>query len=191
MNERVTEQNESRPEEGNGKKPGGLIDIVECVVTVIVVFILLFTFIARQSVVVGSSMNPTLYDGERLVISNLFYTPRYGDIVVIRKQSAIQEPFIKRVIATEGQTVRIDFEEGVVYVDETPLNEKAYTLEPTYIREHFTDEVTVPEGCVFVLGDNRNDSKDSRWSTIGCVDTRFILGKAVLRVLPFSKFGKI
>ena len=180
MNEQVTGQNE--------KKPGGIIDVVECVVTVIVFFILLFTFVARQSVVVGSSMNPTLYDGERIVISNLFYTPRRGDVVVIRKQSALQEPFIKRVIATEGETVDIDFDAGVVYVDGMALQED-YTLEPTYIREHFTGPVTVPEGCVFVMGDNRNDSKDSRWSTIGCVDTRFILGKAAIRVLPFSKFG--
>ena len=190
MNEQVTEQNENLPEKADGNKPGSLLDIVECVVTVIVLFILLFTFVARQSVVVGSSMNPTLYDGERIVISDLFYTPKNGDVVVIRKQSAMREPFIKRVIATEGQTVDIDFEAGVVYVDGAALREE-YTLEPTYIREHFSGPVTVPEGCVFVMGDNRNDSKDSRWSTIGCVDTRFILGRATLRLLPLGKFGTL
>ena len=154
----------------------------------LIVCILIFTFFARVIGVVGGSMLPTLEEGDRLIISKLFYKPKYGDIVVLRKESFKKDPIIKRVIATEGQTVDIDFESGIVYVDDVPLDEP-YVNSPTNEVEDFDEAITVPEGCVFVLGDNRNRSTDSRSDLIACVDTRLILGKAYLRIAPFNKFG--
>lgn len=102
----------------------------------------------------------------------------------------MKEPIIKRVIATEGQTVDIDFDAGIVYVDGVALDEP-YTNDYTYDREDFDEPVTVPENCIFVMGDNRNRSTDSRTEALGCVDTRYLLGKALFRITPFSKFGGI
>ncbi len=171
------------------KKQGGeALDWLQCIVSSLVAAILLFTFVARTITVVGSSMVPTLEEGNLLIVSRLFYTPRYGDIVVLRKESFMSDPIVKRVIATEGQTVDIDFEEGVVYVDGKALDEpyvNALTLE----HEDFTEPVTVPEGCVFVMGDNRNRSTDSRSARVGCVDERCIIGKALLRLAPLNQIG--
>ena len=149
----------------------------------------------------GDSMNNTLFNGERVVISNVFYKPKYGDIIVISRDydnvpgttDRSSMPIIKRVIATEGQTVDIDFEEGIVYVDGVALKE-SYTRTPTNLSYDVKFPVTVKEGYVFVLGDNRNNSLDSRSSQIGeegLIDTRYIMGKALFRVFPFDKFGKI
>ncbi len=165
-----------------------MFDWLQSIVSTLVVCILLFVFVGRTIGVNGSSMRQTLEEGDRLVISNLFYTPKYGDIVVLRKESFADYPIVKRVIATEGRTVDIDFTAGVVSVDGVPLDEP-YTNTPTNEPEDFTGPVTVPEGCVFVMGDNRNRSTDSRTNTIGCVDTRYIIGKALLRITPISRFG--
>ena len=172
------------------KKSSEALDWLQCIVSALVVAILVFTFVARTTSVVGSSMVPTLEEGDLLVISRLFYQPKYGDIVVLRKESFMSDPIVKRVIATEGQTIDIDFQEGVVYVDGVALDEpyiNSLTTEP----EDFTEPVTVPEGHVFVMGDNRNRSTDSRSSMVGCVDTRYILGKALFRFAPLNKFGRI
>lgn len=172
------------------KREGDLFDWLQCIVTALVACVLIFVFIGRTIGVVGSSMVPTLEQGDRLIISKLLYTPQQGDIVVLQKDSFADYPLIKRVIATEGQTVDIDFDAGVVYVDGVALDEP-YTAEPTVVREDFDEPVTVPEGCIFVMGDNRNRSTDSRTDSIGCVDTRLIMGKALLRLTPLSKFGTI
>lgn len=172
------------------KREGDLFDWLQCIVTALVACVLIFVFVGRTIGVVGSSMVPTLEQGDRLIISKLFYTPQQGDIVVLQKDSFADYPLIKRVIATEGQTVDIDFDAGVVYVDGVALDEP-YTAEPTVVREDFDEPVTVPEGCIFVMGDNRNRSTDSRTDSIGCVDTRLIMGKALLRLTPLSKFGTI
>lgn len=169
-------------------KRSEVLDWLQCIVSGIVICILVFTFLFRTVGVVGSSMVPTLEEGDRLIISSLFYKPKYGDIVVLRKEQFKSEPIIKRVIATEGQTVDIDFEQGLVYVDGVAL-EEPYVNAPTYEMEDFDEPVTVPEGCVFVMGDNRNRSTDSRTSSIGCVDERLIIGKAYLRLTPLHKFG--
>lgn len=173
------------------KRPGGeALDWLQCIVSALVVAILLFTFAARTITVVGSSMVPTLEQGNLLIVSKLFYKPKYGDVVVLRKASFMTDPIVKRVIATEGQTVDIDFQEGVVYVDGAALDEpyvNALTLEP----EDFTEPVTVPEGHIFVMGDNRNRSTDSRDARVGCVDTRYLIGRAILRLAPLSEFGRI
>ncbi len=166
------------------------LDWLQCIVSALVAAILIFTFFARTITVVGSSMVPTLEEGNLLIVSKLFYQPKYGDIVVLRKESFMTDPIVKRVIATEGQTVDIDFEAGVVYVDGVALDEP-YVNSTTNERENVTEPVTVPEGCVFVMGDNRNRSTDSRSAAIGCVDTRYIIGKALLRLAPLSQFGRI
>ena len=167
-----------------------LYDWLQCIVSALVTCILLFTFVARTCGVVGPSMENTLYEGERLIISNLFYTPRRGDIVIFRKDSFRDEPIVKRIIALEGQTVDIDFIAGAVYVDGERIEED-YIKEPTYRSLDFEGEIKVPEGCVFVLGDNRNHSNDSRDALIDCVDTRYIIGKAYWRIAPLERFGSL
>ncbi len=195
MNETPENQNMEQPAEQPApekekKRESDLFDWLQCIVTALVACVMIFVFLGRTVGVVGSSMVPTLEQGDRLIISKLFYTPKQGDIVVLQKDSFADYPLIKRVIATEGQTVDIDFDAGIVYVDGVALDEP-YTAEPTVTREDFDEPVTVPEGCIFVMGDNRNRSTDSRTDSIGCVDTRLIMGKALLRLTPLSKFGTI
>jgi signal peptidase I len=158
-------------------------DWLQCIVSAMLICVLVFVFLARVVGVIGSSMNPTLNDGDMLIISDLFFTPKQGDIVVLRKESFKDEPLVKRVIAVAGQTVDIDFSEGVVYVDGKALEED-YVAEPTLRQLDFSGPVTVPEGFVFLMGDNRNDSTDSRSNRIGFVDVRYIMGKAYLLILP-------
>lgn len=160
------------------------------IVTAVVILLLVFTFALRTVDVYGNSMLPTLHHGEKLLLNRFFYTPEYGDIVVLTKPCDGDEPLIKRVIATENQTIDIDFEKGIVYVDGVALQED-YIMEPTIRNFDVTFPCTVPEGCVFVLGDNRNNSKDSRDSSVGMVDERYILGEVVFRITPFEKMGKI
>lgn len=193
----VESDNEGKNEKIDVKKE--IFDWLEILVHAILVVVLCFSFLFRIATINGPSMENTLHEGERVMISNLFYTPKNGDIVVIsrNKNNNIYEEtdentrIIKRIIATEGQTVNIDFEKGVVYVDGVELDEP-YVKTPTNRDFDIEFPVTVDEGCVFVLGDNRNDSLDSRSSSIGeygMVDTRYILGKAVFRIFPFDKVG--
>ena len=128
-------------------------------------------------------MNNTLFHGDKMVVLDLPYTPKQGDIVVFRKDEYKPEALVKRVIATEGQTVEIDFDKGIVYVDGVALDEP-YTADYTYIPIDFSGVQTVPEGCVFVMGDNRNHSADSRSDKYGMIDTSKIVGRVVLPVLP-------
>ena len=156
-------------------------------------FMLVYMLLFRVVVVVGPSMKNTLVDGDRLVLlSNTFYhNPEYGDVVVVSKDSFRDgECFIKRVIATEGQKVDIDFLKGVVYVDDVALQED-YTRTLTTLQEGVTFPTVVPEGCVFVLGDNRDSSKDSRDPQIGFVDKREILGRAIFLMMPGTDGGHI
>jgi signal peptidase I len=153
--------------------------------------ILLFTFIARLTVVIGPSMQDTLFEGDYLVVSNLFYEPKQGDIVVCQNlSSGYTEPIVKRVIATEGQTVDIDFDTWTVTVDGVVLDESAYrklTDDQRYTSD-WSYPIIVPEGCIFVMGDNRNHSVDSRFASIGPMDTRCIVGRAIALILPLSDF---
>lgn len=178
-----------------------VFDWLEVLVHAIIAVVICFSFLFRIATIDGPSMKDTLHDGERVIISNLFYEPKVGDIVVIsrNKENSVytmndsNTPIIKRIIAMEGQTVDIDFEKGVVYVDGIELDEP-YARTPTTRKYDVEFPVTVDEGCVFVLGDNRNDSMDSRDSRIGeygMVDTRYILGHAVFRILPFDKIGRL
>lgn len=159
-----------------------LHDLVFLVAGLIVVSLLLF----RVVVVSGTSMNRTLLDGDYLlVLSNMFYhNPEYGDVIVASKDSFDNgAPIVKRVIATEGQTVDIDFNAGIVYVDGVAL-EEPYTYTPTNVQEGVTFPLVVEEGCIFVMGDNRNGSKDSRSPEIGLIDKREVMGKVFFLFLP-------
>ena len=166
---------------------------IQCVVIALICCVLIFVFIARVIDVVGSSMVPTLENGDKIIITRLAGDYKAGDIVVLRKETFREEPIVKRIIAVEGQTIDIDFENGVVYVDGVALDEP-YVNELTYDPEDFLSyepPLEIPEGCVFVMGDNRNNSTDSRRETIGCVDTRYIMGKVIFRILPLSRMGAI
>ncbi len=171
-------------------KSSEMYDWLQCLVSALLFCVIVFSFFLRIIGVIGTSMIPTFHDSDRVLISNLFYEPKNGDVVVLRKESFMEEPIIKRVIATEGQTVEIDFEQGIVYVDGTALVEP-YVASPTNNQLDFAGKVTVPENCVFVLGDNRNGSHDSRKAALGCVDERYIIGKVLLRVVPLNKFGVV
>lgn len=172
----------------HGAVKSDLYDWVESAVFAVVCMILVFTFLGRIVTVVGESMEHTLQNSDKLISSRLFYTPDYGDIVIITQPNDRNEPLIKRVIATEGQTVDIDFEKGIVYVDGKAL-EEPYTAAPTYVEFDVVFPQTVPEGKVFVMGDNRNASWDSRDSEVGMIDERYILGRTVYRISPWENRG--
>ncbi len=169
---------------------GNAYDWIESLVTAIVACIIIFLFLFRVVNVEGSSMVPTLRESDKIVISRLAQNYKYGDIVVLTKTAFDDESIVKRVIATEGQTIDIDFDEGVVTVDGVVLQEP-YIAEKTKRQMDFRGPVTVPEGCIFCMGDNRNQSTDSRRSTIGMIDTRCVLGRVVLRLWPLNKFGAV
>ncbi len=167
---------------------GEIYDWMQSLVFALIICIIVFVFIFRIVDVSGNSMNPTLLNGDKLVVSDVFYKPKQGDIVIFRKDEYKAEALVKRVIATEGQTIEIDFDRGRVYVDGELLDEP-YIAEPTHNQLDFQGPQTVPEGCVFVMGDNRNASSDSRRAQIGMVDERLIVGKVLLRVFPFDSIG--
>ena len=158
---------------------------------VLAIFMFAYILLFRVVVVVGPSMYNTLVDGDRLVlISNVLYrNPKQGDVIVASKESFRDgECIIKRIIATEGQTVDIDFQAGIVYVDGVGLQED-YIYTKTTMEEGMGFPLTVPEGCIFVMGDNRNASMDSRNPQIGFIDEREILGKAVFLMMPGTHGG--
>ena len=185
-----------------------VIEWLEVISTAVIAVVIIFCFIFRVATIDGNSMRNTLYgknkDGEiadKVIITNLGYTPEQGDIVVISRnvensvegQQMSEGPIIKRVIAVGGQTVNIDFESGTVYVDGVALKED-YISPPTTRSGDVEFPIFVPEGYIFVLGDNRSDSLDSRYSQIGengLVDTRYILGHAIFRIFPFNRIGRL
>jgi len=162
-----------------------LYEWVRALVSSVLAVVLIFTVVVRLIGVDGHSMVPTLQDGDRLAVAVGVLAGKYraGDIVVLRKQSFLDEPIVKRVIALEGQTVDIDFSTGSVKVDGKVLNEP-YINELTFRSDGTEFPLTVPEGSVFVMGDNRNHSNDSRDVRLGTVDTGYIIGKAVFLLYP-------
>ena len=163
-----------------------LYDWVQSLVGSVLVVVAIFTFVIRMMGVDGHSMLNTLQHGDRLLVVNsmLYHDYKYGDIVILRKNGVFDDdPIVKRVIAVEGQTVDIDFAEGIVYVDGEALEED-YIREPTYTAEGTEFPLTVPEGSIFVMGDNRNGSSDSRDYRLGTVDTRYVIGKAAFLIFP-------
>ena len=168
-----------------------LYDWIQSLLYALILCIFLFVFAFKIIDVNGSSMVPTLRNGDKLFVSNLFYTPVAGDVVVFKTDSYDPDKaLVKRVIATEGQEVSIDFDNGIIYIDGIPI-EEYYINETTTTKLDFIGPKTVPEGCLFVLGDNRNASTDSRKKEIGMVDKRMLLGKAYYVLFPLSDFGKI
>lgn len=178
-------QRETRQVKPEEKRSREAYEWVQALVCSVLAVVLLFTFGARLIGVDGHSMVPTLQDGDRLLVLNSMLCGGYepGDIVVLRKESFLPTPIVKRVIAVEGQVVDIDFGSGTVFVDGTPLRED-YINERTYTPEGTEFPLTVPEGCVFVMGDNRNHSTDSRSAQLGTIDQRYIIGRAVFLALP-------
>lgn len=165
-----------------------LHDLVYLLAAMMVVLLLVF----RVVIVSGTSMNMTLLDGDYLLLlSNTFYKePEQGDIIVVSKDSFDDgAPIVKRVIATEGQTVDIDFDAGIVYVDGV-AQEEPYVNTPTNVSGGMEFPLIVEEGCVFAMGDNRNISRDSRYPEIGFIDTREILGKAIFLMIPGTNKGQ-
>lgn len=165
-----------------------LYDVADVAVSAMIIIMVIFIFLFRFAGVSGGSMLPTLHGGDWLVVSSAVYDePQYKDVVIITQPNAFHEPIVKRVIATGGQTVDIDPVAGVVYVDGKALDEP-YTLEPTYTLDDIQFPLKVPEGMLFVMGDNRNESSDSRSSKIGLIDQRYVLGKVSGRVMPLGKW---
>ena len=184
--EQAAKEQPKLPDKQKGVKE--LYSLIHDLVYVLAFIAVMFVFGLRLVTVDGGSMKSTLFHGDYVALENSLLTGgdyEQGDIVVAVPPSFRdgKSPIVKRVIATEGQTVDIDFTAGIVYVDGVALDEP-YTNTPTNRYEGVDFPVTVPEGCVFLMGDNRNDSMDSRDPEIGMVDTRYILGKVVGLVLP-------
>lgn len=173
-------------EETKAQADQGWYSWLRTLVCVVLATVLVFTLVVRVVRVDGQSMRETLQNGDILLTVNrhLAGELKAGDIVVVKKEYFEDgKPIVKRIIATEGQTVDIDFDEGVVYVDGQALEED-YINERTYLEEGTEFPLTVPEGSIFVMGDNRNRSSDSRDSRLGTVDTRYVIGKAVFLAFP-------
>ena len=187
-------------EEEEPRRPGAeLYEWLQMFLGCVVAAVVLFNCVARLTRVDGESMNHTLQDGEIMLIWSLGYTPAQGDIVVLNKTPVLlhgwpgPRAIVKRVIATGGQTVDIDYSTGTVYVDGQPLVEP-YLPEEMYQSYAVTMQQThweVPEGSIFVMGDNRNHSTDSRDDQLGTIDTGYVLGKAVLALWPLDRFGAV
>jgi signal peptidase I len=172
--------------EAKRKKWFQLFDVTSSFFMAIVIILLCFTFIFRIANVDGRSMMPTLYDGDWLVVSGQQSYER-GDIIIITQPNDMHEPLVKRVIALGGEKININFATGEVFINDELISEP-YIKEATNRSFDVAFPYVVPEGCVFAMGDNRNDSLDSRSSRVGCIDERYILGKAVFRILPITDF---
>lgn len=205
MNTQKTKENFSLPQpyemQGSKKTIAELFEIIEMLALVTVCVMLCFAFVARMNIVDGHSMDTTLADGQYLVVSDLFYTPKQGDIVVIHDVTATpyDKPIVKRIIATGGQEVEIDFKTWTLTVDGAVIEEEYRYLDSTktLLTANYnldTDgvfRITVPEGEVFVMGDNRNGSGDSRQAALGTIDERCIVGRAYFRLYPVDTIGTL
>lgn len=160
-------------------------DFLISVAKITLVLVLLLTSVLRYATVIGDSMNPTFINGDRIIAVHGFYTPERGDVVAVYDYRSHNRPLIKRVIAVAGDTVRIDGILGEVYVNGVLLNEP-YVNSPTNVTGDVEYPVTVPENCVFVIGDNRNDSHDSRFQAVGMIHLNSVIGEVVLRFFPFD-----
>ena len=185
------EGEESDPQKGSFRMD--LYFWMQALAVALVALILTFTLAGRVIKVVGDSMLPTLHENDLMLLQSIGYTPKQGDIVVLRKSSFMSDPVVKRVIATEGQHVTVDYMNHCVLVDGVPLEEP-------YILELMQDpnrsdmpvvDVTVPEGSIYVLGDNRNHSSDSRDERLGPVELEYIKGKAFYILSPAERSGPV
>lgn len=196
--EEFSGQEPEMPEPTVLKRPAGgeLFEWLQMVLICVVGAVIAFNCVVRLSVVNGHSMDPTLEHGELMLVWSAGYDPEQGDVVVLNKTTADflgEAAIVKRVIATEGQSVDIDYVNNRVYVDGEALEED-YTLEAMYLpgnphmqQTHFE----VPEGEIFVMGDNRNGSTDSRDDRLGTIHEDYVLGRAVCAIWPIGKIGLI
>lgn len=172
--------------QNNEKKKGfGLFEVIESFIAAVAVITVVFTFVFRIVSVDGPSMKPTLQDGDRLVVTAWGYKPERGDVVVLSGTQGLKEPIVKRIIAVGGDVVDINFTSGIVTVNG---EEEDYTDELTNQQFDIAFPITVEEGKVFVLGDNRAESLDSRSTVIGCIDERNIVGRVVGRFFPLGRW---
>ncbi len=162
---------------------------LDSLVFAMILILVVFAFALRIVGVNGDSMNPTLQNGEWLTVKAVNQTINKGDIVIVTQPNVLNEPLIKRVIATGGDTIDINFETGDVIVNGKIVDEP-YINEKTHSRGNFEGPITIPEGYIFVMGDNRNDSLDSRFNVIGLVDERYVLGVVEYRLSPFGAVEK-
>ena len=175
------------------KKPvrgQNLLEWYEALISAALVLVLIFSFFFRIIQVDGSSMVPTLVNGDKLIVWGAGYEPQRGDVVIVDSYTSYGKPLVKRVIAKGGDTISIDYEKGTVTVNGEVLQED-YIAEPTYLGYDVEFPYTVPEDTVFVMGDNRNQSLDSRSTYVGCIDERDILGKVLVCFMPFTDFGVV
>ena len=192
---------EEREEDEKPSAAFYFFDWVKSFLFSLTVVIFVFTLLFRGVTVNGNSMLPTLHSGEYLIISDLVYEPKQGDIVVVQSPHYKNgtEPLIKRIIATEGQTVKINFLTWEVWVDDVLLEED-YILKDTSTIMNYENmrpnkkgiaETVVEENCIFVMGDHRNDSLDSRSEEVGQIDEHYIMGRVLLRITPLNRFGPV
>ena len=167
-----------------------ILEWYDALIFALAVLVVVFVFFARAVAVDGVSMEPTLQGGDRLLVQSIGYTPRRGDVVVIDGYINYGKPLVKRVIALGGDVVDIDGATGAVSVNGEVLDEP-YINNQTTINGDVTFPYTVPKGCLFVMGDTRQHSSDSRVSKIGSIDQRDVLGKVVFRFFPLDKIGGI
>ena len=173
-------------------------DLFGNIIVALIVVSVIFSFCFRQVVVDGASMNDTLANQDRLVLQTAFYTPDRGDIVVIYQENEPEKPLIKRVIALEGDSLRLDVEKNEVHLKKAGQNNWVLLDESAYVNyplawgvggNRGVSEVEVPAGHIFVMGDHRNNSNDSRY--LGCISVDDVVGRAFLRVYPMKDFGLI
>lgn len=184
MNNEITEAKPSEQEEVSLTE--SCYEWLHTLIFALVVIMLLLTFVFRLITVDGESMMDTLHDKDKVLITNLFYTPTDGDVVVISHGQILDKPIIKRVIATEGETLNIDFQKGEVSVNGVVIDEP-YIKDLTTRQGDAEIPEVVPEGMVFVMGDNRNHSTDSRFTQVGLIDKDNIVGKAQVVLFPFDR----
>lgn len=201
--ERNSQARPAQPAQEGGEPSGGkprretsggreLYMNVRVLVSMMAVFVMMFTFVARIIVVSGPSMENTLWGGDLILVWGLGYTPKQGDVVVLTQESYQEDSIVKRVIATGGQRVDIDYGANAVRVD-GELLEEDYIKEQMFVPGYGEgiNHVTVPEGCLFVMGDNRNESADSRYPDIGIVDTRCVIGRGVAVMFPLEHLKRL
>ena len=176
----MEKQTTQQPKTAKGQ---GAFEWYEALISAALVLVLIFSFFFRIIQVDGESMVPTLQNGEKLIVWGAGYEPQRGDVVIVDSYTPYGKPLVKRVIAKGGDTICIDYETGTVAVNGEVLQED-YIAEPTYLGYDVEFPYTVPEGTVFVMGDNRNHSADSRYARLGCVDESRILGRVLLRIIP-------
>lgn len=196
LNENVVLEEEKQEKRGI---IDGILDWAESFLFAVFVVVLIFTFVLRTVVVVGDSMNPNFTDKDRLIITHINNEPQKGDILVMNSHG-LKETIIKRCIGTEGDKIRIDYNNNTVTVNGEEISndyingamiDKVYSFNQKFVVDAGVYEYEVPENKIFVMGDNRNNSADSRCYAVGFIDESDILGKVVLRIYPFDVIGKV